>query len=333
MEPSRIDDERSLDPQTSRAGRDLPLDTRRETARHRPVPPRADPETTPCRPEGVAAAAGGLSSVSPVELKGRSAALVEGRRYAQALPFLQSLIEILPDYWETWYDLGQCYRKLGDPVRAIPPLKHAARLGGHVPQVFLALGFAYVSAGRWEEAARVLRQAIELNPDPESAHSALALAQKKLGHLSEALSSYDAGAAALVRRLAKSMQNSPDNAIFTPEPLGSNLWFGYALQAARYLVASDAGPAEIALPADAPFSPAVRAETHAGCYWTDVRNEAGHLVRVFLPNYFCTLREWLKLDSAYSGLIANRGAVLAMLDREEEAVEHFTEARQFRPPV
>ena len=326
-----VDDERSPEPQIPWARRDLPREWPRESAEPRRVLPTVDYGTTSGPQEAAPPPAGGPAPVSPLELKGCSVALIEGRRYAQAVPFLRSLVEILPDYWETWYDLGQCYRKLGDPCRAIPPLKHAAHLGAHAPQVFVALGLAYESAGRWDEAARVLRQAIELDPDPEAAHSALALAQKKLGQWSDALASYDAGAAALVRRLAKGMRDSRSNPVFMPEHMASSLWFGYAVQAARFLVAAEGGNTEMAVPTAPPGTPEGPAEEHAGRYWTDVRNEAGTPVRRFLSNYFCTLREWLKHDGTYSGIIANRGAVLAMVDREDEAIEHFTEAHHFRP--
>lgn len=74
-----------------------------------------------------------------------------------------------------------------------------------------------------------------------------------------------------------------------------------------------------------------RTEKNAGLFWVDLPNDQGKSVRLFLPNYFNTFRETLRLNAAYSNLIANRGAVIELLGRHEEACQHFNEANEFQP--
>jgi predicted RNA polymerase sigma factor len=54
-------------------------------------------------------------------------------------------------------------------------------------------------------------------------------------------------------------------------------------------------------------------------------------MRLFLPNYLDTFRELLKRDAAYSNLIGNRGTVLELLGRGDEARRHIDEASEFLP--
>ena len=70
---------------------------------------------------------------------------------------------------------------------------------------------------------------------------------------------------------------------------------------------------------------------HAGLYWIDTPNKQKETVRLFLPNYFNTFREQLKRDNTYSNLIGNRGTVLELLGRHDEARLHFDEADEFLP--
>ena len=52
---------------------------------------------------------------------------------------------------------------------------------------------------------------------------------------------------------------------------------------------------------------------------------------MFLPNYFNTFQAALRDDATYSNLMGNRGTVLELLGRNEEASEHFDEAKEFEP--
>jgi hypothetical protein len=71
-------------------------------------------------------------------------------------------------------------------------------------------------------------------------------------------------------------------------------------------------------------------ERHEGLYWDDRPDSEKKFTRLFLPNYFNTFRETLRLDRAYSDLIGNRGTVLEQMGRYDEARKHFDEASFFR---
>src|SRR5262249_55202486 len=76
-----------------------------------------------------------------------------------------------------------------------------------------------------------------------------------------------------------------------------------------------------------------RSERHAGLYWVDLPDSKGETMRLFLPNYFNTFCELLRGDTAYSNLIGNRGTVLELLGRRDEARLHFEEAAEFHAAI
>ena len=105
----------------------------------------------------------------------------------------------------------------------------------------------------------------------------------------------------------------------------------YASYAAVYMASSVEGISGIAWPTGAQAMEEERTKSHAGLYWIDVPNDKGETVRLFLPNYLNTLRESLRSDSSYSSLIGNRGTILELLGRQDDARQHFDEAIEFQP--
>lgn len=195
----------------------------------------------------------------------------------------------------------------------------------------MALGIAFQLRARWAKAVEAFRQAINIDPDYELAYNSLALTQKKAGELEKALHNYDAGAKALARRLVKAMQNDGYSPILKHRNTAGSLWIEYATYAGLYLASSAADISSIALPTGEQAVEEERTERHAGLYWVDFPNDQGETVRWFLPNYFNTFRENLMRNAAYSNLIGNRGTVLELLDRHDEARQHFSEATEFQP--
>ena len=72
-----------------------------------------------------------------------------------------------------------------------------------------------------------------------------------------------------------------------------------------------------------------RTQKHKGLLWVDQRDSDGKPVRLFLPNFFNTVFNKLSRDQTYSELMGNRGLVLEMLGKQEEAQKHFEEAEEF----
>ena len=70
-------------------------------------------------------------------------------------------------------------------------------------------------------------------------------------------------------------------------------------------------------------------ETHKGLYWTEQQAENGECSCYVLPNFFNTYREHLRGNNLYATLTANRGLVLELVGRNDEAKKHFYEASYF----
>jgi len=226
---------------------------------------------------------------------------------------------------------GQCCRFLGDIDGAIEHLSRAADLKRDVAPIFLALGIAFQLRNQWGDAIETFRHALEIDPDYDLAYNSLALTQKKNGELDKALHNYDAGAKALSRRIVKSMRNDRSSLILKHQETVGTLWFEYAGYAALYLTSIAEGINNIAFPNGEHALEEETTEKHAGLYWIDGLNDRKETVRLFLPNYFNKFREILKRDAAYSTLVGNRGTVLQLLGRHDEANQHFDEAIEFQP--
>ena len=256
---------------------------------------------------------------------------MQGQRFGDALPLLRRAIEEDPSQWNAWYMAGQCCRFLYDIDGAIAHLARAAGLKPDAAPVFLALGIAYQMGTHWADAVDAFRQAINIDPDYELAYNSLALTQKNAGALDKALHNYDAGAKALARRVGKALRNSRDSRILKHRDTTGTLWIEYAMYAGLYLASSAHGISAIAWPTGELATEEERTEKHGGLYWVDSSNNKGETTRLFLPNYFNTFRESLRHDAAYSNLIGNRGTVLDLLGRHDEARQHFDEAAEFEP--
>lgn len=226
---------------------------------------------------------------------------------------------------------GQCCRFLNDIDSAIEYLAHAAEMKSDDPSIFLALGIAFQLRTQWDDATEAFRRAIEINADYELAYNSLALTQKKRGDLTNALHNYDAGAKALSRRIVKTMRNDRSSPILKHRDTVGTLWIEQATYAALYLASLEERIQGIAWPTGEQAQREEQTEEHAGLYWTDVLNDKNCTARLFLPNYFNTFRELLRRDVAYSNLIGNRGTVLELLGRDDEARQHFEEASEFLP--
>jgi tetratricopeptide (TPR) repeat protein len=255
--------------------------------------------------------------------------LMKSQRFGEALQLLRRAIAQDPSQWNAWYMAGQCCRFLNDIDGAIGYLSHAAELKRDEPPIFLMLGITLQLGEQWDDAIEAFRRAIEIDPDYELAYNSLALTQRKRGQLDKALHNYDAGAKALARGIVKAIRNSRTSPILKHRETVGALWVEYASYAALYLASSAQGINSVAWPAGEQALEEERTEKHAGLYWIDVPNVKGETVRLFLPNYFNTFRELLKRDAAYSNLIGNRGTVLELLGRHDEARQHFDEATEF----
>ena len=249
--------------------------------------------------------------------------------YSSALSLFQALVRWNPTDWSLHYMAGQCCRFLNDFDSAIAHLETAAELRPDEPTTFLALGIARQLNHSYAPAIEAFKVALRLDPDYDLAFNSLALTQKKMGHLDLALHNYDAGIQALARRIAKGMKNDRASRIFKHRQTPHNLWLEYALKAAMHLCSVSSRIDSLAWPTGEQAAEEERTEAHGGLYWLDTRGPDGRTTRLFLPNYLNTFREALKREPDYSNMLGNRGIVLELTGRLEEADSHFEEARYF----
>lgn len=265
------------------------------------------------------------------DLIDKATGLMGRQRFGEALSLLRRVIAEDQSQWNAWYMAGQCCRFLKDADGAIECLTRAAALKPDQAPVFLALGIALQVRAQWVDAVGAFRHALEIDRDYALAYNSLALTQKHMGDLDKALHTYDAGAKALARRIVVVLRNTPTSPILKHRDTRGALWVGHAGYAALYLISTTEGIRSLAMPTGEQAIDEERTEKHRGMYWTDELGDDGQLVRHYLPNYFNTFRESLRMDSTYSNLIGNRGTVLNLLGRHEEARLHTVEATELLP--
>ena len=250
-------------------------------------------------------------------------------QFNEALNILAREAKKEPKNWNIWFVAGQCLRFMGRFDDAIKNYEKAIDLNKYEKSIYLALGIAHQHTRNWSQAIDAFRNALELDGDYALAFNSLALTQKKMGELEKASHNYHAGVLALYRCIVKGMKNSRESPIYKHMDTQGTLWMEYAMEICIYLCSLDPSVSSMAFPtAEIAIEEEMR-ETHGGLYWVDCQDKQGQKNRLFLPNYFNTLRETLKLEPAYANLIGNRGMVLEMLGQYEEADQHIAEAQEF----
>jgi tetratricopeptide (TPR) repeat protein len=261
----------------------------------------------------------------------RALSLVQGVDLEGALPLLLTLLPDNRDDGNLHHVTGQCLRALDRVSEAVPLLRRATEIDPELPPYWLALGIALQLMEDLGGAVEALKAALEIDPHYVLAINSLALTQKKMGQLDRALETYDAGATALAHEIVKGLTNSRSSRIYKHTDMRAHLWLNYSMSAAITLSAQE-GFGRVAWPTGEQAMEEERTEEHGGLYWTSFKGEDDESVRLYLPNYFNTMREALRANPLYANLIGNRGTVLEMLGRAEDAMEHFSEAEEFCSP-
>jgi tetratricopeptide (TPR) repeat protein len=135
--------------------------------------------------------------------------LMKNAQYSAAIPlFLEALSADSNDF-SIHYMLGQCYKFNGQLAEAIESLERSKELGrGSESEqwfktIYLALGIAYQQNQEVDKAVSTLLTGISLCPEAWRLHNSLGLTYKIMGHLREALSSYEAAQEIIVSVASK----------------------------------------------------------------------------------------------------------------------------------
>jgi Tfp pilus assembly protein PilF len=92
-------------------------------------------------------------------------------RYDEAIDQCRRAIEVDPDFGNPYNDIGAYLIELGRPEEAVPWLERAKRAPRYDPRHFPRVNLArvHMQLGRFDEAIRELRDALDLVPDYEPA--------------------------------------------------------------------------------------------------------------------------------------------------------------------
>jgi DNA-binding winged helix-turn-helix (wHTH) protein/TolB-like protein/tetratricopeptide (TPR) repeat protein len=127
-----------------------------------------------------------LDPVSPLAGALRGQSLFLARRYAEAVEHLRQVLEINPNSWIGWLQLGRSDERLGRYDEALEAFRKATESGGTTEALSLA-GYTYAVSGRREDAERSLREMAAISKRSYLPPYNVALVHLGLGRTDEAL--------------------------------------------------------------------------------------------------------------------------------------------------
>ncbi|MDW7650997.1 MAG: hypothetical protein SCK29_02595 [Bacillota bacterium] len=126
---------------------------------------------------------GGKQKSAAAEYNRQGAAAMLRGANREATFYLLSAVVCDPDFWPAFFNLGNCWARLGENEAAIWAYEQAVRnCEDHAP-LFLNLGILQCRAGKAKQALPYLEQAWRLNPNGANQCAALGYACYHLGEL------------------------------------------------------------------------------------------------------------------------------------------------------
>lgn len=101
--------------------------------------------------------------------------LFAARRFVEAIPIYQRVLELQPEDAETHNDLGLALHYVGRAQDAISTLKQGTELAPDFQRIWLSLGFVALQNGEPALARDALQRALALDPDTDIADEATRL--------------------------------------------------------------------------------------------------------------------------------------------------------------
>lgn len=172
--------------------------------------------------------------------------------------------------------------------------------------------------------------ALEVDPRRETAHNSKGLTLKMAGRYVEAIAAYELCLDAIFGNLFYRLSNAFDQPIYPFRKISGDRWFSWAVKTGLYTSCHQQGIASVGWPTGESAEDEATSKAHGGLLWIDKHDEKG-LLRVFLPNYFHTIRERLKAEKTYSRVLNNIGGVHLVCSRTQEAIALFFESIAFIP--
>ena len=111
---------------------------------------------------------------------------LELEQYEQAIEAQKKALEINPDYYQSWVNLGVVYRNMGDLDQAEASYNQALAIEPDYAELHASLGVLHIVRDEPEQAVIALERAIDLDPQLAVAHANIALAYAMVGRFEEA---------------------------------------------------------------------------------------------------------------------------------------------------
>ena len=112
------------------------------------------------------------------------------RQWGDAGVLLQKALEIAPDFFQGWMDLGLAYQEQDRMTEALEALSHAMRLEPERANPYTAAGTVNAMSGRHEEALDLFKKATDKDPGNAGALAGLGHVLKTIGKQEDAIAAY-----------------------------------------------------------------------------------------------------------------------------------------------
>jgi tetratricopeptide (TPR) repeat protein len=110
----------------------------------------------------------------------------EKPNYSKMVKELEKAVEIYPEFASAWHMLGEIRLKQNDRPAASEAFQEAKTVDPAYANPYLSLALMALEEERWQEAADLCTQPLELNPQLTKAHYYTALAYSSLGKMDDA---------------------------------------------------------------------------------------------------------------------------------------------------
>ena len=253
--------------------------------------------------------------------------LLDQHKYSEAVLLLLQALDDGEDDENLYYLIGQCYRFINNYAMAIYYLKIAVDMSSSIHN-FMALGIVFQLDKQYSQSIKILKLAIEKDPNHLLAYNSLALTYKRIGKYTKAIDLYDTALNIMADHIIMKMNNSQTSKIIEGTYDDKNLWVEYALNTSmRYTIKSNIQ--SIGFPTGETATREEEEHTNAGLYWKDKTDKDGKITRIFLPNYLNSFREILTDTVTYANFIADRGLILNLMGNEVQGNLHLKEGQLF----
>lgn len=183
---------------------------------------------------------------------------------------------------------------------------------------------------RYKEAIALFDEVISIDPRRESAYNCKGLTLKMAGQPKAAIDCYELALDVLCGKLFRGLTNDYDNPIVPWKQVSGETWSSWVMKTALYTSCHEQNITSIGWPTGETAAEEERTRNHGGLLWVDAKEDSG-VLRVFLPNYFHTMRERLTETKVFSRILNNIGGALMNMGKHTEAGLKLYEAIAFIP--